>query len=96
MIEGLAFIVAYLGFGAIGFAVSQKIKKQANLTALVILIPATVFSQWFLPHAILLGLGAFTLYVRWAVQAFFGGVLLGVTIHLIRHKTLPAAQQSVR
>ena len=92
MIEGMGFLVSYLGFGAIGFAIGRGIKRPANTVTFAVLVLLTMFSQeLFSPHAVLIGLGRFTIYMNWAIQPFFGGMLVGLYHSALKRGTSAAS-----
>ena len=84
MLAVIAFVSTYICFGGIGYLLSRLFKKRLTVTTTIVLLLLTIFSQWVMTSAKMIGLFEFNMYMNYSLQALFGGILLGRTIRVIK------------
>ena len=84
MIPYIALISTYVVFGGLGYFVSRRFKKRVTVNTWIVLAVATVFSQWVMPNAWVIGAWEFHMTVNYSLQGFFGGMLAGLSLRAIR------------
>jgi hypothetical protein len=92
MIEYVALISTYAIFGGIGYLLSRLFKKPLTVNMWIVLAFLTIFSQWVMVSATVVGFWEFKMYLNYSLQGFFGGILAGLSIRAIRsHWTMNEA-----
>ena len=84
MMEIIALISTYAVFGGIGYLLSRLFKKPLTVNIWVILAFLTIFSQWVMVSAMVVGFWEFKMSMNYSLQGFFGGILAGLSIRTIR------------
>jgi hypothetical protein len=84
MIEVIALIFTYALFGGIGYLLSRQFKRPLTVNVWAILAFLTIFSQWVMVSAMVVGIWEFKMYLNYCLQGIFGGILSGLSIRTIR------------
>jgi hypothetical protein len=84
MMEYVALVSTYAVFGGMGYLFSRLFKKPLTVNIWIILAFLTIFSQWVMVSAMIVGFWEFKMYMNYSLQGFFGGMLTGLSIRAIR------------
>ena len=84
MVTYLGLICTYVVFGGIGYLVSRQFTQRVTVWAWVILAVLTIFSQWVMVSALVVDIFEFRMFMNYSLQAFFAGILAGLSIRTIR------------
>ncbi len=84
MVQFIALISTYIVFGGIGYLISRRFKKRLTANTWITLAVATIFAQWVMPNALVVGIFEFKMFANYCLQGFFGGLLSGLSIRAIK------------